>query len=479
MVNKILENFHTHTGMGVSPSHTSKPVSKNLGVQQNALSVNAYKHGDNSDSGKYLLPLSLITGGGLLLYYGLKRPNKVSLFNKHVQNRLIQMEVEISSFEKQTKNTIAGCFSEASEYIRAYKQNNNIVPSEFSSNIKNLNNSKQVVDAQDLAFEAITNTDREYFRPGPSDIGNFSVKMDEIKRNVLSQVDRNKENTRLLFEDFTHLPKFENGKHSDLIETSESQLVTTAASYLGQLEKIKLGEVRKAVTDSYNEMAQVIFQNRQLRYEAKKQVVDNAFEQLRFLLKLPEDFQPSYDKIATLGNFAKLTPEELKPQVLPQNLSKLYEHNVFFDAVKMQDFNNVTEDDLTRIFYTSFYNNNLNDLGFLIDRLRLRQVVSAVESPKDSKAYDVVIAKLEFLQNKLADFGKDELIKKCSKDFENMNVEQRKAALYYVSTVSRRLGFDSIELMDKYMAKNSPAYQGLNIREYMDVFKSSPDLYFY
>lgn len=474
MVNVISENFQAYKGMGVKSPYTFKSAQKNVSMPQDSLTVES----DQSKE-KYLLPLSLITGGGLLLYYGLKHPGKVSLFKKHVENRLIQMEVEINNFEKHTRSIINSCFSSAAEHVRAYKQNNNIIPSEFSSNIKKLNSPQKVIDAQDLAFEAITNSDRENFKPGPSEIGEFMVKVDGIRRNALSQIDRKKESTRLLFEDFAHLPRFKDGKYSDLVETSESRLVTTAATLLDQLEMIKLNEIRKAVTDSYREMSGLLFQNRQLRYEAKKQVVDNAFEQLRYLLKLPEDFKPSYGKVATLDNFEKLTAEELKQQTLPKELNNLYEYNVYFDALKSQDFNKVTDDDLTRIFYTAQYNNSLRDLGFLIDRLRLRQFVSSVETPNDGRAYDIAIAKLEFLQNRLFDFGKDELVKKCSKDFEHMDVEQRKAALYYVYTVARRMGFDSIELMDKYMTKNSTVYNGLNIREYMDVFKQSPDLYFF
>lgn len=478
MVSNILENFQTHTGVGVKSPYNLPPVKKETNSVTNLQNSDVSKNVNNQNKEKYILPLGLIAGGGLLLYYGVKHPGNVNMFKKHVQNRLIQMEIEINSFETGAKRVIKDYSSAISGYIRNYKQNNNIIPTEFSSNIKRLNTSKQVVNAQDLAFEAIANTEDEHCRAGLPDEGLFRVKFEDLKREAVSQIERKQESTRLLFEDLAHLPRFASGKYSDLVENSESQLITTASVHLEELQDIKLGLVRKFTTDSYREMADFILKNRGLRNEAKVQVIENSFEQVRNLLKLSEDFKPSYDKIPTLDNFSKLTPEDLKPQAKLSDLDGHLTYNVYFEALKNMDFNKITKKDLTQIFYSSPYNNNLKDLGFLIDRLRLRKVVSAQETSDNNKMYDVAIAKLEFLRNKLTSFGKNELIKKCSYDFENMNVEQRRAKLYYISTVSRRLGFDSFEDMDKYMSKNSSIYNALNIREYIDIIKSAPELYF-
>ncbi len=473
MANLINEKLQAPVNTGVKPAYTTaseKKEEKKVVPKQDSTP-------SNNGLGKLVLPLSLIAGGGILLYLGLRGPKKIEIFNAHVRNKLAQMEIEINGFEQYVDKTIRTSFAEVSEYISKYKKDNDIIPTVFSSNIRRLREPKQVADAQDLAFEAIANSDGEIRRAGASDMGNFMCKVSDVKGRAVSQIDGKKEQVRLLFGDYVHLPRFKDGKYADLMETSESQLVTTAGVYLEQLERMKLAAIRKAVSDQYQDMTDFVVKIRGLRNESKAQVIENSFAQIRRLKGISDDFKPSYNKIATLDNFEKLTPEELAPQVLPSQLEEIYGNDIFIKFLKEHDFNEVTEDDLRRFFYSTPYNNTVKDLGFLVDRLRIRKVV-AEPKPEEAKIYDNMIAKLEFLSNKLNVYGKDELLKKCSRDFEHMNVDQRKAALYYVTTVSRRLGFDSVLQMDEYMVKNSPAYRELNIREYMEIFKENPELYF-
>ena len=105
----------------------------------------------------------------------------------------------------------------------------------------------------------------------------------------------------------------------------------------------------------------------------------------------------------------------------------------------------------------------MQDLGFLIDRLRLRQAVDKAKSPDRASSYDVIVPKLEYLSKRLHEFGKRELFGVLDKDFDHMRLEKKRASVYYVLRVARRLGFDSIQDMDAMMLKENSAYADLNI----------------
>ena len=59
-------------------------------VKENILSKKIISKTNNDT--KKLLPLGLISGGGILIYYGLRKPNAVKFFKNLVENRMFQIE---------------------------------------------------------------------------------------------------------------------------------------------------------------------------------------------------------------------------------------------------------------------------------------------------------------------------------------------------------------------------------------------------
>ena len=114
----------------------------------------------------------------------------------------------------------------------------------------------------------------------------------------------------------------------------------------------------------------------------------------------------------------------------------------------------------------------------MIDRLRLRNELDKSVRKNNETVYKTAIAKLEYLAVKLKDIGESELMLKCNQDFDNLSVEQRKAKLYYIHQISKRLGFNTIGQMDEYYAKNNEAYVKMPIRKYVEIIKENPDMYF-
>lgn len=428
-----------------------------------------------------LAPLGLVAGGGILLYYGIKTPGKVKLFKNNIKSRLFQMEAELGDYNSFVKKTVDMQFGGVARYIQEYKQQRFPDISNFISNIKMLQNPKLISNINDLAFLTVAKSDVEVTRPGASDIGNFSVIVDQAVREASKLIDGKKYKSRMVMNDYVHVPKFKDGKHSDLMESAENQLIAMSTSISQQMETVKNEKLHIMIKANYKKMAEIITNMRQQRTASKENVIEATFEKLSSLLKL-ENFVPSYNKIPTLENYEKLTYEQLKPSSIPKSIEDMAKNNIYLSVIKSKDFNNfndLNDRDVYEIFYRSPYNNNLKDLGFLIDRIRVKQAIAnSLSETAESDNLNIIIAKLEYLSNKLHKVGSEELIKKCQKDFNKMTLGQRQAALYYVTTVSRRLGFDTIKDMDKYFAEHNDIYKTLNIRDYIEIFDRNPDLYF-
>ena len=65
----------------------------------------------SNDKLKSILPFGLITGGALLIAYGLTRPGKVKCYKNLVQDRLFQIEKNVQEFANFTKDLMDNSFN--------------------------------------------------------------------------------------------------------------------------------------------------------------------------------------------------------------------------------------------------------------------------------------------------------------------------------------------------------------------------------
>lgn len=425
-----------------------------------------------------ILPLSLITGGGLLIYYGLKKPNPIKVFNKLVKDRFVKIEKYINDFSMINRKTINSAFENSDSFIEEYKKTHFINTSDYIKRIESTQEAQTTIHTQNNTFKTIEMLQHEHQHLGASDFDNYKGYLENIKRNVNSNLDYQRYQTELLCQDLTHLPVFKDGINSDLVENSENQLVALVASCSNEMEHMQRNKINNIINRQSKKFADTITKYRDQIITTKQMLIDTTFNKIKEFIHLPDDFVPSYAKPKTLNNFAKLTPEELQPQTIPMELSKMFENNLFFNIVKSKDFNNISPKDLKDFLYMIPPYENILDIGIMIDRIRLKNEVNKSLGVNNEKTYTNIIAKLEYLSCQLKDLGEKELMKLCNQDLGNLSVEQRKAKLYYIYNVARKLGFSNIEQMNTYYSKNNDAYSKLSINKYIDVIKNHPEYYF-
>nr|QGT49694.1 hypothetical protein Melaina855_0810 [uncultured Candidatus Melainabacteria bacterium] len=469
LISDTSTNFQTR-------GYNSSFVTMMLERPQKSQADNVVNKDDNKIK-KYTLPAGLLAGGGVLVYLGLMRPGKSKLFNMHIRNHIFNMEKKVHEFVAFIRNSIDDISGESTTYINNYKAAHHINPVEYSSSLKVFRRAEKVAEAQDLAFEAITS--RTNF--GMDDIQNFSSMYNTIKNSSLLSIGQKKAQAKTAIGENVkvNLPK-NLAKNMDLVEEGENQLITMQNALSEQLDGIEATRMGIASRQLHSQMAQAITESRRLQYQAKENVINTAFYQTKKLLNLPEEFGPSYLNVPKVSDFdEKLAYMELRPINVPPRLKEIYEDNNFFRIAIEHDFTDLPEREVVNIFYSSSADNNLKDLGYLIDRLRLRQAILKTKNNDRKSVYDVMIPKLEYLSARLNDFGKRELLTRCGTDFDKMTVSERKNTLKGIYDIASRLGFESISHMDAVLAKESSNYSGMNIRNYMEIFRNNPDIYFF
>ena len=431
----------------------------------------------NTDKKKLILPLGLIAGGGLLIYYGIKAPTKSKIIKNIVNERLAQIKANLKIYKDSTTDIVENSFKPFEKYIADYLKINSF--SGYQEFFENLTGPKMVTRAVDLYMDAIVSLLRKNRQGNLTDMGQFSADINNVLKNVNENLTNKRNAMALLFEDYAKLPSNKDEKLNSLIISSSAKLRAQSVSTLGQMDVIKYMAIHKSLLKYFAQMADAITTSREKILQSKREIIDLAYARTSELLGMEYDLKPSYKHLPSIDNYLTLTPQELKPQNLSVNISDSVSDDIYFKWVQQQDFNNLTEEDVRRIFYSAPYDNNLEDFKLLIDRLKLQKVISDKTTGVENPEYKILISKFEFLLNKLYDFGISEIVNKSSKDFNKMNTEQKRAALYYVNAASRRMGFSSIESMDKYMAQVSEEYSKLSMRNYISFFKRKPELYYF
>lgn len=427
---------------------------------------------------KPLLPLSLISGGALLIYYGIKRPSQVNLYKSMVKDRCYQIEKHVQDFSIFASDLINSSFEKSAQYIVDYRKSKTFELGKHIDSIRFLPDVKSVLKFSDASFNDIRKIYDDSLKAGASPFDEFHVILDQSVFDSKNILNAKRSEKNVLCGDLTIIPPFKDGKHSDLVEESCNNLSGLASSAYSEMQRIQSQKLHSVIVSQAADMANVILDCRKEVFTSKSALMDESFEKVKRLLKLSNDFKPVYANNFNLNNFSKLTKEELKPQPLPEFLDEPFKGNIYWQVVKSNDFSELKPDDIKKIFYASSQYNTVRDIGFMIDRVRLSKEFDKSLGKNNEKEYDNAIAKLQYLSVNLKNFGEQTLLKKCEHDFDSISVPVRNGMLSYIGSISKRLGFNSIFEMDKYFSKKYPEYNNFSIKKYMEIFEENPELYF-
>ena len=431
---------------------------------------------DTNDSTvtKKILPLGLIAGGGLLIYYGVKGPNASKFVKKMVKDRISVIETRVSDFADNAKGYIWEQFRNADAPISEYIEQRVIHPQKFTKLLEKVNVPSDVLTSQDEAFELLQKEIYKDVRAGATDFDNFTSFLYSIRRSAGDCMNNKRHRTNLANGDLITLPQFKNGKRKKLLEKMSKQIDDKVKSSADEMLAVENEVFEKYIHEKSAKMAKAVTQKRDNFAEIKRLLLDDSFAKVRQSMGLGEEFVPMYNQIPTLENFSKLTKSELKPQNLPDGVEHIFNGTMFGEILKTQDFSKLDDESLRIIFLKMLHVQNVQDIGIMADRLRLKAVV---DGNKD--LYRVSIAKLEFLQNKLQEAGEKELFKRLQIDFTDMTAEQKRARFAYINDAGRRLGFNNLEQMHNSLSVSHPEYLETSFSKCIDEIKNKPEIFFF
>lgn len=431
------------------------------------------------EKAKKIFPFGMIAGGGLLIYYGVKKPSEIKFLKKLAKERISKIGQNVQEFVTETKRSIPETFKELNKHIQTYKKNRWIKPSEILTPLENAKIAEDVIAAQDSGFEIIQNEINKCHRQGATDFDDFLVQINKTKLSLCDKLNLDRYHRDLANGDLIHFPKFKDEKHKDLIETLSKDVDKEVKSASESMKQTQNEEIAQATRKEATKFSKIVTETRHLVSDTKSDLIDKAFPKIRKMLGLGEDFIPNHRHIANLKRFEQLSAEELKPQTLPQGAEKIFANTIFENIMKTKDFSKLDDKEIQMIFARMSITTSVNDLGIMADRLRIKSEFAKSKGLNEEVLYNNALAKVEFLQNKLYKFGLDSYLEKAQTDFSKLNPEQKRAKFASIYSITRKMGYNTIEQMDKAILSKHRDYKNCPFRKQIPEIKQHPEMYYF
>ncbi|MBR1424355.1 hypothetical protein IJ579_02190 [bacterium] len=455
-------------------------------VQNNELQVVStlnQKKKENNVSDKLLLglPLTLLTTGGLLIYLGLKKPSINRVMSRVIKKHYAEMEVKTSEFIDLAQKKINEFFENSLEKIYNYKKDKvSYISEKLSPSFDKAENPRQIIKTQNLLFKTVDTEFNEVARAGLSEFGLFINELFIRVNKLKGQLGYQHWQTELQLQDAVNITSTSEyrkfigeDRYSEALNQAQQILRDDVTKLVAQMNDYVDKETGHYVKLQSKIMANDITELRDLIFDCKKNIIDQAFKKMSEILKL-EDFTPVNSREFTLESISNLQSFDLKPQKMPKVISAMFEGCEYWQAVENIDFNNLSDEIIKNIFYKNSPHYSLNDIGIMIDRIRLYEVANA----QHSKLCKIAIAKLECLYVKLREFGESEFLSRSDQKFDISNPESIRAKIYYINDISRRLGYHTLTQANRNFIRNYPQYSKTKLCRCMDMIRQNPDMYF-
>ena len=463
-------------------SFIKKTVTPNIEFQG---SSTAPKKENPSKFQKLMLPTSLIAGGGLLIYLGIRRPNAESVFNKIIKSHRENIDNEVPNFYEYTENAIGDFLEKSLQKIYQYKkQHLDNIHKKINNPISKALKPMNIIRRQNNAFKILDTDLNPYLKSGASDFDKFIVEISADKKNLKDILSTKQYQVRLKMEDNIEIHTSDYfrksvgiKKHDELLKKSQNDLQEYINQLQNQMSKFTDKKIYSAINLQSSIMENIIVEIRDLLKETKENTIISAFDKMSAILNI-KNFKPSFRNNITLDKFSKLTSDELKPIQIPTELNKMLKENHYFNIIKTLDFNKLDDKTIKNIFYAVSPYDNINNIKYIIDRIRLLNMAEKTNGIDNSKIYKNIIAKMEALYLKLKNFGEKEFLMHCNQNFVSMSEQELRAKLYYMNKISNRLGYHALTQANRNFMRNYVQYSKLPFKKTAEQIRQYPEKYF-
>ena len=263
------------------------------------------------------------------------------------------------------------------------------------------------------------------------------------------------------------------------LEAAEIRLQTYKQMLTQYMNKTLENKFKKIKQDNFSPMAETINSFRHKTSKTKEQILLTSFETISQQLKTEKQYHPLY-KVVKYNINEKDLNNSLEKLEIPKELKDSIEPNIFFNFVEKIDFSEIKNENFAKLFNSIPEEYNLKDLRYLIDRLRLHEIVMSNQSDQtELKSYKPIITKLKYLSNVLEDYGRKMIVDLCSKNnLSTMTDEKLRATLHYINNYSSKIGYENFEHMNKSLGKLYPEYSKLILDDVAEKINSNPYSFF-
>ena len=374
-----------------------------------------------------VIPAVAILGGGVLLYLGLRGPDKNKIFERAIGQKLEQIKGFVRDFESVATDIVSNSFYGADKYIETYKKNYNYDFSGEIQKIKNAETSKEVIKNTKSALSQISQMyTSENKREGATIFDKFIVAANNEANFLRGNLWKERLQRRCAGEDIVHFV-FEDFHNPEKIEQGKIKLKQAKNLADSEMEAIQEQKIADRINEKSVNLAQNIDNSRQQYLLSRREIINNAIEKLKQLNSNPEDFE----------------------EILGQN-------PIFFKS-----------EDLSKTYANLSLENNLADIKLIIRLLEENTNFDKKE-----------LSKIKILTNKLQNKAEKDLIALCKIDFDALTPQQARYNLYRINTISQKLGYPNLEQMEARYSKVFPEFSTYGVKRYIPLTKTQPEVYF-
>lgn len=425
-----------------------------------------------------VVPACSIGGGAILMYLGFKTPGTAEKIQQLYKQKFSNITNEINTFRLYAQEYLDKEYKKILPYINSYRKEHSFEYIGYTAKIQDSQNGTEVLKAVDEAFSDMDAIRAKDHKTGVSGMDEFKNFMYDLNYYAYEHLTAVRKGASIKLVDNSLMPRFQNGKHEQTMQTMEEKLGKIKV----RADK-KLFDIQNNITDDHinlaaKAMARNILRARRNLQNSSESIMDYTFEKFVRIYDFGSDFKPLSKTGRSVITIGTIPPEKLHPQPVSESVSKIIKNPYIKNLLETTDFSELNKESLKTLFNSMPSDFDTKQMDILTDRIRLQQAINTAQQKPEDLELKTISAKLEYLAANLESCGQAEIIARCSRDFSKMNYQQIHANLYYINSAAKKIGLIGLEDVDKFMIEKCPDYLDSTFKQKVNEFLAHPEHYF-